>query len=205
MAPIIDRMLEKSFKLIDERDLGRKKAVRTGDDQVDTLRREIVAYLTKMAKKPLSNRESQLQVAYLFIASELENLADVIEQNILDRAKKLIGKELHFSADGMEDVRSLFNIVKANFASAMSSLEKEEAAEARVLLHASEASWELQRDLRIKHFKRLNEGVQVSLETTEIHMDLLNDLHRINRHVYHIAQTIVELSEGAEKGQGEEA
>jgi hypothetical protein len=28
-------------------------------------------------------------------------------------------------------------------------------------------------------------------------MDLLNDLHRINRHVYHIAQTLVEMAEEA--------
>ena len=29
------------------------------------------------------------------------------------------------------------------------------------------------------------------------HMDLLNDLHRINRHVYHIAQTLTEMSQAA--------
>jgi len=199
MAPIIERMLDKSVKLIDERDLGVKKKVKAGEEQVDTLRREIVSYLTKMAKKPLSNRESQLQVAYLFIASELENLADVIEQNVLERIKKLIGKDLRFSADGIEDVHSLFDLVKSNFSCVMAAFEKDEVAEARVLLHSSETSWSLQRDLRTKHFKRLNEGVQVSLETTEIHMDLLNDLHRINRHIYHIAQTLVELSEDLEE------
>jgi phosphate:Na+ symporter len=199
MAPIIERMLDRSVKLIDERDLGVKKKVKAGEEQVDTLRREIVSYLTKMAKKPLSNRESQLQVAYLFIASELENLADVIEQNVLERIKKLIGKDLRFSADGIEDVHSLFDLVKSNFSCVMAAFEKDEITEARVLLHSSETSWSLQRDLRTKHFKRLNEGVQVSLETTEIHMDLLNDLHRINRHIYHIAQTLVELSEDLEE------
>jgi phosphate:Na+ symporter len=96
-------------------------------------------------------------------------------------------------------------MVKSNFLCVMTALEKDEVEEARTLLHTSETSWALQRDLRTKHFKRLNEGVQVSLETTEIHMDLLNDLHRINRHIYHIAQTIVELSEDAGKRQGERA
>ena len=94
----------------------------------------------------------------------------------------------------MSDVNSLFALVMENFDDVVRAFESGETTKVERVLKESERSWELQRELRIKHFKRLNEGVQVSIETTEIHMDMLNDLHRINRHVYHIAQTLLELS-----------
>ena len=87
MAPIIRQMMENSSVLLNARDLAARKAIKADDDKIDTLRRESVQYLSKIAKRALSDRESKLQVAYLFIANELENLADVIEQNLLDRAK----------------------------------------------------------------------------------------------------------------------
>lgn len=195
-GPIVDQMLRSSVTLISEREQSAKKVIREDDDQVDTLRREIVAYLAKLAARPLSEREGQLQVTYLFIANELENLADVIDQNVLDRARKLINKELRFSDEGLDDVLSLASLVAANFGSVMAALDAEDPTGARSVLAESENSWELQRELRRKHFRRLNEGLKVSIETTEIHMDLLNDYHRINRHVYHIAQAIVELYDG---------
>jgi len=196
-GPIIDRMLGAAVRLISGRDQGAKKEIREDDDRIDTLRREIVVYLAKVARKSLTEGEGRLQVAYLFIANELENLADVIDQNVLERGKKLINKDLHFSDEGLDDVLSLCTMVTTNFSHVMTALETDDVDKARLVLGESDRSWQFQRELRRKHFKRLNDGLKVSVETTEIHMDLLNDLHRINRHVYHIAQTLVEMAEEA--------
>lgn len=196
-GPIIDRMLCAAVRLISGRDQGAKKEIREDDDRIDTLRREIVVYLAKVARKSLTEGEGRLQVSYLFIANELENLADVIDQNVLERGKKLTNKDLHFSDEGLDDVLSLCTMVTTNFRHVMTALETDDAGKARHVLGESDRSWQFQRELRRKHFKRLNDGLKVSVETTEIHMDLLNDLHRINRHVYHIAQTLVEMAEEA--------
>jgi len=198
-GPIVDRMLCASVRFISGRDSTAKKEIKDDDDRVDTLRREIVAYLAKIARRGLTENESRLQVSYLFIANELENLADVIDQNVLDRGKKLINKDLHFSDEGLNDVLSLCTMVTDNFRHVMIALETGDVASARDVLGESDRSWQFQRELRRKHFKRLNDGLRVSVETTEIHMDLLNDLHRINRHVYHIAQTLMEMDEEPSK------
>ena len=170
------------------------KAIKNEDKQIDMLRTEIVRYLTKVARTPLSESDSKRQVAYLFISSELENLADVIEGNIRDRAKKLIGNNLKLSDEGLSDVRELAALAAANFKAAMKAFDEEDPAAAREVLADVETSLELERELRHKHFKRLNAGVQLSIETTEIHMDLLNQLHRVNRHAYQVAQAILEMA-----------
>ena len=195
MKPIIDSMLEGSIRLFISHDLTGAKTIKNQDKMIDTLRREVVIYLSKVASRALTPDESRLQVALLFIAAELENLADVIERNIRDRAKKLVTKDLHLSEEGLEDVKALARIVSDNFHSVMKAFAEDDAAGARTVLAGADRCWDLQREFRRKHFRRLNEGLQVSIETTEIHMDLLNHLHRINRHVYHVAQTLVELEE----------
>ncbi|MBU0926776.1 MAG: Na/Pi cotransporter family protein [Spirochaetes bacterium] len=195
MAAIAAEMLAASERLLSSRDPAAKKAIRSDDDKVDILRREIVAYLAKLAKRSLSGREGKAQVSYLFIANELENLADVIEQNVLERAKKLINKDLRFSDEGLEDVASLYALVSGNLRSVLSAFENDDADLARAVLAEADRSSRLQRELRGKHFRRLNEGHKTSEETTEIHMDLLGDLNRINRHVYHVAQALEEMAE----------
>mgnify|MGYP000996457512 CR=1 FL=1 len=195
MRPIIEHMLTASIRLFAERRTEDKKAIKTEDKYIDTLRTEIVRYLTKVAKQSLTESESRRQVSYLFIVSELENLADVIEGNIRDRAKKLINNDLRLSDEGLADVQELAEVVGENFRSVMRAFEDNDPAGARQVLECSESCWELQREFRRKHFQRLNEGVQVSIETTEIHMDLLNHLHRVNRHIYHVAQALLELDD----------
>jgi phosphate:Na+ symporter len=193
MVPIIEGMLETSQNIFNYRDRDLCARIKADDKQLDYLRREIVLYLTKISKQPLTDQESRTQVGYLFIVNELENLADVIDKNVQDRAKKLLKKGLQFSEEGMEEVNELFRIVRKNFSRVMAAFEKDDIEAAKNLSHLAEKSWELQTALRRKHFERLNVGIQPSMETTEIHMDLLNHLHRIDQHVYHIVQAILEM------------
>jgi phosphate:Na+ symporter len=195
MVSIIETMMDNAIRIFRDRNLEVVKSIRNEDNMVDTLRKQIVVYLSKIAKQVLSEGESKLQISYLFIAAELENLGDVIERNVLDRAKKLINKDLHFSDEGLEDINTLGSLVVKNFGLVMNALKNDDPRGAREVLASAGNSWEFQNELRKKHFRRLNEGLQVSIETTEIHMDLLNHFHRINRHIYHLAQTLVELEE----------
>jgi phosphate:Na+ symporter len=192
LGPLIEEMFEESMELFYKRDLKSVTRIKTLDGQVDTLRREIVHYLARLAQTRLSSEEARIQLCYLFIATELENLADVIERNILDRAKKLISKDLHFSEEGFEELDELKTVVLSNFKTLMESFSKNDMDGPRILLADAQRCWELQQEYRRRHFERLNKGVKVSIDTTEIHMDLLGHYNRINRHIYHIAQNLID-------------
>lgn len=193
MARIIETMLDKSRSTLTERNLDTGKEIKKADKMVDTLRTEIILYLTKIAKNPLGDQESAMQTAYLFLASELENLADVIERNVLDRIKKLVNKELYLSDEGLSDILKMCGVVTEHFRMFTQSLSEEDPSKAIEVLKDVEKSREIINELRHKHFQRLNEGNQISIETTEIHMDLLSHLHRINKHTNHLSQTLVEM------------
>ncbi|MCE1206140.1 MAG: Na/Pi cotransporter family protein [Spirochaetia bacterium] len=115
MSEIIESMLDKARSMMINRSLDTGKEIKKADKMVDTLRTEIIVYLTKIAKNTLSDQESKTQTAYLFLASELENLADVIERNVLDRIKKLVNKDLHLSEEGLSDIMKMSDIVVGHF------------------------------------------------------------------------------------------
>jgi phosphate:Na+ symporter len=45
--------------------------------------------------------------------------------------------------------------------------------------------------LHNNHLKRLKEGMKESIETSTLHLDILNDYERINFHLYKIAYNLV--------------
>jgi phosphate:Na+ symporter len=49
-----------------------------------------------------------------------------------------------------------------------------------------------ERDLRQSHLDRLRAGLAESLETSEIHLDVLTNLKRINSHITALVYPIVE-------------
>ncbi|MDH7484231.1 MAG: Na/Pi symporter, partial [Spirochaetales bacterium] len=197
MGTIAGSMLEHAASMLISRDLALGKQIKKADKMVDTLRIACISYLTRIAKNPLSEQESKTQIAYLFLASELENLADVVERNILDRIKKLLNKDMHLSDEGFNDILSLFTMTRSRYSRFMQALESEDCSFAAGVLEEAERTRQLLHDLRERHFKRLNDGLAVSLETTEIHIDLLSHLYRVNKHISHLAKTLVELEDTA--------
>ncbi|MCX7775314.1 MAG: Na/Pi cotransporter family protein [Rectinemataceae bacterium] len=196
MGTIVGSMLEHAASMLVSRDPELGKQIKKADKMVDTLRMASISYLTRIAKHPLSEQESKTQIAYLFLASELENLADVVERNVLDRIKKLLNRDMRLSDEGCEDILSLFSMTRSRFSRFMQALETEDLTPAIAVLEEADHMRQLLHDLRERHFRRLNDGLAVSLETTEIHIDLLSHLYRINKHISHMARTLVELEKG---------
>ena len=49
----------------------------------------------------------------------------------------------------------------------------------------------MERELRQAHIRRLHAGLRESIETSSIHMDVLNDLARINSHITNLAYVVL--------------
>ena len=66
---------------------------------------------------------------------------------------------------------------------------------AQQLLRHKERIDQYERELRDRHFARLNAGLVESHETSAIHLDLLTHLKRINSCVSHVAYAILQGTE----------
>jgi phosphate:Na+ symporter len=88
-----------------DRDLQRLDDVARRDDQVDILDAEILAYLGKLRTGLLSDQESHEFQALMSAANNLENLADVIETDMVSLARR--GAEI--ASRSGDETRAMFS------------------------------------------------------------------------------------------------
>jgi phosphate:Na+ symporter len=170
--------------------LARDVAVR--DDQVDLLDTEIKRFLTTLAREETGEYDADEQMRQLRYLAELETIGDIIDKNLCDLAEKKIRLRAEFSPEGARELDDFFQKVAENAMIAETAFTTRDKTLARQLLRHKERIDQYERDLRDRHFTRLNEGLVQSHETSAIHLDLLTHLKRINSHVSHVAYAILQ-------------
>lgn len=161
------------------------------DNQVDLLNNEIKTYLTKTAEQTLSPDESRREIVLLAFATELENIGDIIDKNLMELAKKKISLQMEFSKDGWQELSVLFQKVEENFEIAVCAFTARDRVLAEKLLRHKHYINTWERDLRKRHFRRLHEGLAESIEASSVHLDVLTNLKHINSHLSAVAYFIL--------------
>jgi len=192
LADIVADMLRRAGQAFRGQDLELVEAIERQDDQVDTLNREVKRYVTKLSQQTLSPEESQREVDILSFISNLENLGDIVDRNLMELAKKKIYTGVNFSEPGQKEIEELHARVLQNLETAIAAFTANDPALARRVLDAKAEIGQLEREFRQNHIRRLHEGYRESIETSEIHLDVLANLKRINSHVTAVAYPILE-------------
>jgi phosphate:Na+ symporter len=191
MADHVRTMLQGAHEAFKVADSALCKRVQQQDDEVDVLNNEIKAHLTKLSEQGLTTEESQREIAVLVFATELENIGDIIDKNLMELARKKITLHIEFSKNGWNEVEALFQKVDENLEIAASAFASWDRSLAEKLLRHKHYVNEWERDLRNRHFRRLHEGLIESIETSSIHLDVLTNLKRINSHLSAVAYLIL--------------
>jgi phosphate:Na+ symporter len=192
MADIVSEMFTKTVVTFSGENLELIEFVQEKDDQVDTLDREIKHYLTKLSQQSLTDEQSKREIGILAFANNMENIGDIVDKNLMDLAKKKLSKAVHFSEPGLKEIVLLHKKVLQNLELAISAFASNDPALAQqVLEHKLEIS-QTERKFRQAHIQRLHEGYRESIDTSEIHLDVLTNLKRINSHITAVAYPILE-------------
>jgi phosphate:Na+ symporter len=184
--------------------LAREVGVR--DDQVDLLDTEIKRFLTHLAREEAGEYDADEQMLQLRYLAELETIGDIIDKNLSVLIRKKIRDRAEFSSEGAGELEDFYEKVAENAMIAETAFTTRDRTAARQLLRHKERIDEHERELRDRHFARLNAGLTESFETSSIHLDLLTHLKRINSHVSHVAYAILQGTEPtrtAASGAGE--
>lgn len=168
-----------------------RKMVIKRDNEIDKLQEELTAYTSRLLGKELGERESNNCISILRIMSEIEHIGDIISKSLMAYAEKKIKQSYFFSDEGFNEIQEyhqavLFNIEEIG--AALSTMDKELAME---ILESREDSTENLRKFRESHLLRLKVGMRESIDTSTLHLDILNDFDRINLHVHNIAKAII--------------
>jgi phosphate:Na+ symporter len=168
-----------------------RKIVISKDNIIDKNQEELVSYTSKLLGQELSNRESGKCVTILKIANEIEHIGDLISKNIMNYAEKKIKESYFFSKEGFDEIKKYHGIILSNIKeveAAISTMDKDISSS---LLSNQKKTEDKLKKFRESHINRLKEGKRESIDTSAIHLDLLNDFDRINYHIYNISKAII--------------
>ncbi|MHB9154716.1 MAG: Na/Pi cotransporter family protein [Endomicrobiales bacterium] len=189
---IVLEMMQGTLEVFDARDLKLSETVSLMDVRADVLRNEIVPYLTRIAQSSsLSEEQSQLEIQLLYVAADLESIGDIIDKNIMPLARKKLENNLWFSDEGWKDIVDLHSRVAGNLKRAVESLRTENRELAKLAAESKPEINGFESELRKRHISRLHSGLQEALETSSVHLDLIEQLRRINSLIASVGNTLL--------------
>lgn len=178
MADIVLDMINKSLDMFRDDDPDLEKGIRSRDDRVDLLNREISMFLTQHMEGATGDSLAHM-VRLITFVSDLEAAADVIDNNMLDLAKKKHMLKVEFSKDGWKDLEELHAAVTHVASLSISCFQRQDKdLAAKVVFHKRNIR-KIEKRMRESHIERLVQRRQESINTSSIHLDVLGEYRRI--------------------------
>ena len=194
MADIVSDMFARTIETFSREDPELIERIEEKDNQVDTLDRDIKHYLTKLSQQSLTGEQSKREIGILSFVNNLENIGDIVDKNLMELAKKKLNKGARFSEAGAHEITLLHKKVQQNLELAIAAFASNDKALAQQVLERKLELGQTERRFRQAHIERLHAGYRESIDTSEIHLDVLTNLKRINSHITAVAYPILETA-----------
>src|SRR5215467_6817171 len=162
------------------------------DDQVDFLEREIKLFLARLGRDAMGPDLNRKEIGLISVIGNLENIGDIIDKNLMELGRKKLYQARRFSDAGWAEIQEFHSLVSKNLERTIAAFASNDRALAQEVLDQRALMRQRERDLRESHLGRLRAGLAESIETSEIHLDILTNLKRISSHVSALAISILE-------------
>src|SRR5690606_9990965 len=100
-------------------------------------------------------------------------------RGLIELARKKHALKLNFSKEGWDELNGIHKEVLDLAKSSISCFQMQDKGLAQMVIDKKRRISRLESELRTSHFERLNKGLQESVRTSSIHIDMLADYRRI--------------------------
>lgn len=191
MSEILEVMLEKSYEALANNNQKTIKDIRDLDNHLDLIFSATKDYIIHLTREELNDKESNQALNIMNFATNLEHCGDVIDNSLMDIAKKKTKAQGSFSDDGLEEIKSIHDKVTKNLKLAQSIFLSSDPILAKQLLDYKKGLKAAESASAENHMKRLRAGLPATMATSGMHMDVIRDLRRINTYVTSVAYGVL--------------
>lgn len=192
MAEILEVMLKNSYKALETNDETIIESVRAEDDSLDKIFLSIKKYIIKLSREELRDIETEQSIRIMNFATNIEHCGDIIEKSLMEMAAKKTRGRDKFSEDGLKEIKSFHNKVVKNLKLAQSIFLSNDPKLAKQLIDYKKGLKVAENATAKSHMKRLKSGITESIATSDIHMDVIRDLRRINSYISSVAYSVLD-------------
>lgn len=180
MGETVETMYSPVMDLLDGGDLEQIARIRALDEQVNRRHSDIKLFIAETRRGTLTDDEVRRGIEVTDFAINLEHIGDLIAKTLLKAADKKARHSLEFSPEGLEEMCTLHARVQANMQMALNVLISGDIESARQLATEKEEMRRLERDSHERHLTRLQSGNPESIETSDMHLEIVRALKEIN-------------------------
>lgn len=190
MTDIVTEMLSLSIHAFEDGGADAPARIDGLDDQLDELDAAIKRYLTRLDEERMTEEQARRQIALLYIITDLEEIGDIIDKQIMRLARRKRRGQIAFSDEGWSDLVTYHGEVTSGLQQALAALAAQDPTVAAEFLARKTRLDQAKREFHLRHLRRLHSGLPPSVESSAIHLDLLNAMSRVLSHASNIAHAV---------------
>jgi phosphate:Na+ symporter len=191
MSEKVEVMLQPVMTIFQSGDKAAMRRIKTLEAEVDQANREIKLFLTRLDWNEMDEGQTRRVSDLSNFAISLEQAGDIIAKQLLRLADQKTERRLTFSQQGWEELTDLHARVLANMQLAFNVLVSEDTESARQLIAEKDEIGVLERKSMDQHFARLRGGNSTSIQSSDLHLETVHALRRINSLMTGIAYSIL--------------
>ena len=192
MGESVKDMAEECIEPFFSGDLTKMDELHQMEDRIDGLDEQISAYLIDIGKQSLNEEQANEVYLMMHVTKQYEQIADIIDKELRPLAVRKATKAAHFSDDGAAEVRAYHLKMIKQIARSIETFTDSSLEKAERMTYKQAKYVALEGDLRQHHFERLRQNIQESVESSAIHLDLMDCLRKMNSYSANIARALVQ-------------
>ncbi|MCC5781073.1 Na/Pi cotransporter family protein [Nitratireductor sp. B36] len=192
MCETVEFMLCRILELYEKADRKSIAALAAVDDTVDRRHAAIKLYLARITRHEMTEEDARRCHELLGVCVKLEQVGDIIVRNMLAHVQKKMERGVEFTSEGWRELAGFHASVLANARLAFNLLVTQDTETARELVMEKDRLRDVEKETSQRHFERLRQGTEQSVETSSIHLDTIRDLKQINSLLATFAYPVLE-------------
>jgi phosphate:Na+ symporter len=162
------------------------------EEEIDFLDEKITDYLLKIARSGASEAQMRVVYAMVSIVKDMESIGDIIHRNVLPLIEKKRQLAHDFSEEGREELTIYHQKVCKQIRLLKEAFAEQDLEKAQKIMAKERKYLDLELQYRVRHLDRLVGKREASMDTHEVHMELMNLMVQVVVYSSNIAKTFLE-------------
>lgn len=161
------------------------------EDKIDFLDEKVGEYLVKIVRQGVSEDQAAEVYGMISIANDIESIGDLIHRNMVPLIAKKKELDIDFSDEGKEELMIYHQKVCRQIDLLEEAFAERDLEKARNIMAKERKYLDLEAQYRIKHLERIRHDRKESVQTHEVHMELMDLMKQIIVYSSNIAKTFL--------------
>ena len=194
-------MVDRALKILVKRRPEGLDEIVLEDENIDILYKEIRPYLARIGQEELDEEESLRESEIILVAEELENIGDVISKSLISSLTKCLEYKQWFSDPDWGHIIDFHGKVENTLAGALAAFRDDDSAAASEIIASRDDMAVYYKALNISHLQKHRSGVEESIRTSTLYLNILADFRQLHQLATNVAQAVVDFSDAGGSGK----